>query len=140
MADKKPVEYKKYGLNMMGQFRKRSKKAQALFIGRAIQQLTDKLKQHEEEKHLRMDTLGFYVHEIPALTEEAVEIPGWIIVVVTCDVLSSDEYTEEDRKRDEERLRKAREAKAEEEKQYGEKAMKELERQMNPPKVEDRIQ
>lgn len=140
MAEKKPVEYKKYGLNMMGQYRKRSKKAQALFIGRAIQQLTGALKQHEEEKHLRMDTLGFYVHEIPALTEEGVEIPGWIIVVVACDVMSSDEYTEEDRKRDEERLRKARDAKEEEEKQYGEAAMKELEMQMNPPKVEDRIQ
>ena len=140
MANENKTEYKKYGLHMEGQYRKRSKKAQALFIGRAIQQLTDKLKQHEEEKHLRMDTLGFYVHEIPALTEEAVEIPGWIIVVVACDVMSSDEYTEEDRKRDEERIRKAREAREEEEKEYGEKAMRELEKQMHPPKVEDRIQ
>lgn len=140
MGKRKQVEYKKYGLNMMGQYREKSRKAQALFIGRAIQQLNEALKQHEEEKHLRMDTLSFYVHEIPAMTEEGVEVPGWIIVVVTCDVLSSDEYTEEDRKKDEERLRKAREAQAEEAKQYGEAAMQELERQMNPPKVEDRIQ
>ena len=140
MQDEKQVEYKKYGMHMEGQYRKESKKAQALFIGRAIQQLTEALKPHEEEKHLRMDTLSFYIHELPAVTEDGVEVPGWIIITVACDVMSSDEYTEEDRKRDEERIRKAREARDEEEKEYGEKAMRELEKQMHPPKVEDRIQ
>lgn len=140
MANENKTEYKKYGLHMAGQYRKRSKKAQALFIGRAIQQLTEALKPHEEEKHLRMDTLSFYIHELPAVTEDGMEVPGWIIITVACDVMSSDEYTEEDRKRDEERIRKAREAREEEEKEYGEKAMRELEKQMHPPKVEDRIQ
>jgi sensor histidine kinase YesM len=87
-----------------------------------------------------MDTLRFYVTEEPAKTEDGKEVPGWILLEVGYEIGSLDPYTEEDRKRDEERRKEAQRRKEEDEKQYGEAAMKALEEQMNAPKVEDRIQ
>ena len=140
MPNENKTEYKRYGIYMQGQYKKNSKKAQALFMGRAIQQLTEAMKPHEKEKHLRMDTLCFHVSEEPYVTEDGKEVPNWVIITVACDVLSRDPYTEEDRKKDQERLTEARKRREEEEKQFGEAAMKELEMQMNPPRVEGKIQ
>lgn len=133
-------EYKVYGMHMLGQFRERSKKAQAVFIGRSVQQLTEAIDQHREKKRLRMETLRFHTETTPAQTEDGTPVPGWVILAVICEVKSEDLYTEADRKKDEERLRKAREAKAAEERESGEAAMKALETALNAPRVEDRIQ
>ena len=125
---------------MYGQFSKKSKKAQALFIGRAIQLLKESIEQYREEKKLRMDTLRFIIEEEPATTEDGQIVDGWILIEVRYEIGSLDPYTEEDRKADEERLREAQKRREEEEKQYGDAAMAALELQANLPKVEDKIQ
>jgi hypothetical protein len=128
---------------MYGQFRKTSKKAQAMFIGRAIQLLTESIEQYREEKKLRMDTLHFIVTDCPLRSDEGEEVKGWILIEVRYEVGSMDPYTEEDRKKDAERLQEAREWKVQEEKEYGEAAMEALEeerRRIYPMKTDGRIQ
>ena len=140
MPEENRTEYKKYSQHMMGQFRKTSKKAQAMFIGRSIQLLGDSVEKFRESKKLRMETLRYTVEETKAMTEDGKEVDGWIVLRVAYEVGSMDPYTEEDRKRDEERLMEARERQKETEAEEGEEAMKALERQIYPPKAEDRIQ
>jgi hypothetical protein len=111
-----------------------------MFIGRAIQLLRSSLDGFREEKKLRMETLRFIIEEEPLKDDNGKEVDGWILLEVRYEVGSLDPYTEEDRKRDEERLKAAQARKEEDEKQYGEAAMKALEEQMNMPKMEDRIQ
>ena len=134
------MDHKKYSQHMYGQFSKKSKKAQALFIGRAIQLLKESIEQYREEKKLRMDTLRFIIEEEPATTEDGQIVDGWILIEVRYEIGSLDPYTEEDRKADEERIREAQKRREEEEKQYGDAAMAALELQANLPKVEDKIQ
>lgn len=134
------VQYKKYGQYLQGQFRKSSKKAQALFVGRAIQVLTDSIKPQEEKLKLRMDTLRFIIHNVQLTNEQGEEIPGWIRITVAYEVGSYDPYTEEDRKADEERRQKALEARRRAEEESGPAAMEALEREIFIPPAQDQIQ
>jgi hypothetical protein len=123
-------EYKKYSQHMYGQFSVKSKKAQAMFIGRSIQLLRSALEDFREDKKLQMETLRFIIEEEPLKNDEGKEVEGWILIEVRYEVGSLDPYTEEDRKRDEERLKEAKKRQEEEEKQYGEAAIEEAEREI----------
>lgn len=100
----------------------------------------DSVKTFEESKHLRMDTLRYMITESPVITEDGTEVAGWVHINVAYEVGSFDPYTEEDRQRDRERMEEAKKRKAKADEEEGEAAMKALEREIYPPKVEDRIQ
>ena len=134
------TQYKKYGQYLQGQFRKTSKKAQALFIGRAIQVLTESITPQAEKLKLRMDTLRFIIHSVQLTNEQGEEIKDWIRITVAYEVGSLEPYTEEDRKADEERRQKALEARKKAEEESGLAAMEAMEREIIPPRVEDQIQ
>lgn len=137
----KATQYKKYSQNIMGQFKTTSKKAQALFIGRAIQVLTDSLQQHIESKKLRMDTLRFAVSYNPLENGEGETVPGWIVIIVAYEVGSNDPFTEEDEKALEERKRKREEARRRSEEETGMAAMEAMDRELGIiPPAEDIIQ
>ena len=124
------MEYKKYGQYVNGQFKKGSKKAQALFIGRSVQALTESLKDFEEKCKLRMDTLRFIIQELPLTDDSGVQEPDWIRIIVAYEVGSETELTEEDRKELEERRKAREEAKRKEEEQYGLAAMEAMDREL----------
>ena len=100
----------------------------------------DSVKPFIEPKKLRMETMRYIVTESPALTEDGEEVPDWIHIEVAYEVGSMDPYTEEDRKADEERLKKAQEQARKEAESEGTAAMEALERTIYLPKTEDRIQ
>lgn len=134
------VEYSKFEQFMLGQFRRTSKKKIALFIGRAVQELTASLQPFIEQYQLRMDTLRFAVHEEPLTDGDGREIENYDLIIVACEVGSYHVMTEEDKRQIEER-RKAREQKMlEESEEIGEAAMKAFERQIYTTPPEDRIQ
>ena len=123
------MEYKKFSQRLNGQFKKTSKKAQALFIGRSIQALTESLKDYEEKFKLKMDTLRFVVQEYPQLDEDGNET-GWILLVVAYEVGSNTPFTEEELKALEEKKRKAEEERRKAEEQYGLAAMDAMDRDL----------
>lgn len=133
-------KYSKFSQYMLAQFRRSSKKKIALFIGRAVQELTASLQPFIEQYQLKMETLRFAVHQEPMTDGEGNEIPQWDIIIVASEVGSMHVMTEEEKQQIEER-RKAREQqlKAEEE-ETGEAAMKAFERQIYTTPPEDRIQ
>ena len=137
-------QYKKYSQMIKGQFKKGSKKGQALFIGRAYQALKASVDENAEKLKLRMDTLRFAIQEIPLTDADGVEEPGWIMLIVAYEVGSYTPYTEEDRKAAEERKRQQEEARRKEEEQYGLAAMEAMEREVAGlhivPPVQDTIQ
>lgn len=137
-------QYKKYSQLIQGQFKKTSKKAQAVFIGRAYQTLRASIDEKAEELKMRLDTLRFIIQEQPLTDDEGVIEPGWIRIVVAYEVGSSMPYTEEDRKAAEERKKQAEERKRQEEEQYGLPAMEAMEREVRGlhlvPPVQDQIQ
>ena len=129
MSDEK-IEYKKYSQHMYGQFNVKSKKAQALFIGRSIQKLQESVETFRESKKLKMDTLRFVIEQEPLRNDENEPVKDWILLEVRYEIASLEPYTEEDRKRDAERLEEARKWKEDEEKQYGEAAVLAAEEEM----------
>ena len=137
-------QYKKYSQLIQGQFKKTSKKAQALFVGRAYQTLRACVEEKKDELKMRLDTLRFIVQEVPLEDDEGVIEPNWIRIVVAYEVGSYTPYTEEDRKAAEERKRQAEERKKHEEEQYGLPAMEAMEREVAGlylvPPTEDQIQ
>ena len=124
------MEYKKYSQFINGQFKKTSKKAQALFIGRSIQALTDSLKDYEEKYKLKMDTLRFVIQELPLTDDNGVQEPDWIRIFVAYEVGSETPFTEEDKKAAQERLKEQMEARRREEEQYGLAAMEAMDRDL----------
>jgi len=124
------MEYKKFSQYINGQFKKTSKKAQALFIGRSIQALTDSLKDYEKKYKLKMDTLRFIIQEMPLTDDDNVIEPGWIRIFVAYEVGSEMPYTEEDAKAAEERKKAMEEARRREEEQYGLAAMDKMDRDL----------
>ena len=134
------VQYKKYGQYLKGQFRKTSKKPQALFIGRSVQILTESMEQHKKELMLKMDTLRFIVKSEPLLNDDGAEVPGWIRLIVACAVGSYMPYTEEDRKADEVKRKAREEARRRSEEETGMAAMEAMERQVCIPPAEAEIQ
>jgi len=140
MAEEEKQEFKKYQQFIRGQFKKSSKKAQALFIGRAIQTLWDSVKGFKEAKKLRMDTLRFLVDEDPLTTAEGDIVDGWILLTVAYEVGSEDPFTEEDRKQLEEARKKAEEMLQKAEEESGPAAMEALERATVIPPVASEIQ
>jgi len=109
MENEKPVKHKQYGLISRGQFRASAKKQIALFVGRAIEGLEQKMSEKIEEVRLIWDTLCYEVRKVPQVDGYGNEIKGYIQVIVVCKCTSEDLYTEEDEKRDEEAKRKRRE-------------------------------
>lgn len=137
-------QYKKYSQLIQGQFKAGSKKAQALFVGRAYQTLLSSIKEKAEELKMRMETLRFIVQELPLEDDEGVIEPGWIRIIVAYEIGSYMPYTEEDRKAAEERKKQAEERRRKEKEQYGLPAMEAMEREVAGlhlvPPVEDQIQ
>lgn len=134
-------EYKKYSQYMMGQYKDGSKKAQALFIGRAIQDLTSSVIQHAKEKNLRLDTLRFAVSYNPLENGEGETVKGWTVIIVAYEVGSWDEFTEEDRKAMEEKKKQQEEARRRSEEETGMAAMEAMDRELGIiPPVQDLIQ
>ena len=135
--EKPDTEYRKYGQYINGQFRKRSKKAEDLFIGRAIRLLTESLEQYAEEKHIQMDTLRFMVTRT-----EMEGQPDWEYVSVAYEVGSTDEFTEEDRKEAEEQKKKKEEERIAREREIGVAALEDSDRQKSylEAMTESRIQ
>lgn len=138
--DEERQEFKKYQQFIRGQFRKTSKKAQALFIGRSIQLLSDSVMQFMESKKLRMDTLRFMVDTDPLPGPEETIIDGWVLITVAYEIGSEDPFTEEDRKQIEEARKQAEERLREQEKESGPAAMEELEKMVYMPPAEAKIQ
>ena len=130
------VEKKKVGQFLNGQFKKTSKKAQALFIGRSIQTLTDVMEKNQEKYDLQLETMRFIVHKEQHESDE-----NWIKIIVAVEVGSNQPFTEEDRKALEERRKKAAEERRKAEEETGIAAMQAMERDMPIiPPVEDQIQ
>ena len=137
-------QYKKYSQLVQGQFKKTSKKQQAVFIGRAYQTLKASIDDNAERLKMRLDTLRFAIQEVPLTDANGVEEPGWIKIIVAYEVGSYTPYTEEDRKAAEERQRQKEESRRREEEQYGQAAMDAMEREVKGlhivAPVEDQIQ
>ena len=134
------IQYKKFGQFLNGQFRKTSKKPQALFIGRSVQLLTESMEQHKEELQLRMDTLRFILKSEPLTNDDGEEIDGWIKLIVACEVGSYMPYTEEYRKADEEKRKAREEARRRSEEETGMAAMDAMDREIFIPPAESEIQ
>lgn len=128
------VEKKKLGQFLQGQFKKTSKKAQALFIGRAIQTLTEVMEQNEKKFDLQLETMRFIIHEEPHESDEK-----WIKLIVAVEVGSNQPFTEEDRKALEERRKQAEENRRRAEEEIGIGAIRAMESNTIPP-AEDQIQ
>ena len=141
MENENQVEYSKFSQYMAGQFRRTSKKSIALFIGRSVQLLIDSLQPFIVPKKLKMETLRFAVIQKPLTDSSGDEVPGWDMVIVAYEVGSETPITDEDRKAMEERRREREERLKNEEKEIGEAAMAEMERQIYADMpVENRIQ
>ena len=110
MENERPVKHKQFGLISRGAFRASAKKQIALFVGRAIEGLEEKMSEKIQENHLIWDTLCYEVRKVPQVDGYGNEIKGYILVIVVCKCTSEDLYTEEDERRDEEAKKKRREA------------------------------
>ncbi len=140
MENENQVEYSKFSQYMVGQFRRTSKKAIALFIGRAVQELTASLQPFIEQYQLKMETLRFAVLQAPLTDSDGKEIPGWDLVIVSYEVGSNHVMTDEEREQIEKRKQEREQQLKAEEEETGEAAMKAFERQIYTTPPEDRIQ